>query len=345
MDKPRKRGISSKLTKAITSIYKKTRNYVRTHNNTSEEFETKEGLRQGGVLSPLLFNIMLDDVLKEIKSERKKIQVGYRNMQIVEIAESAFADDLVIYAKNEEDLQTNLDIWDAALSKRNMKINADKTKVMIIGRNDRKIEIKLRGKLIEQVETFKYLGININREGKEDAEINGRIENTTKLYYALSNSFLRKKEISERTKMSVYNAIYRPILMYGSESWVMDRRTESKIQAMEMRYLRAVKGVTRKDKIRNEVIRQDLKVEPIIETIKRQKMKWFGHMIRMEETRQTKRVWRARQTHKRGRGRPRKTWDTSVAESMKKSGVTWKEAENMAKDRGEWKRFVYNNSF
>lgn len=84
-----------------------------------------------------------------------------------------------------------------------MKINTDSTKVMIIGQEDINISIKLNEESIEHIEMFKYLGVKIQKYGKCHAEINKRIENINKLYYALNNTFIRRKEISIKTKMTV----------------------------------------------------------------------------------------------------------------------------------------------
>lgn len=285
---------------------------------------------------------MLDDAIKDLKNQTKKLHVGYRNMQVVEIAECAFADDLIVFAKNEQDLQTNLNLWKTALQQRNMKININKTKVMVIGKNNIKVEISLDGRKLEQVDTFKYLGVNIHKSGTEDVEVVGRIESTNKLYYALCNTFVKKKEITQKTKITVYNTVYKPVLTYGCETWNISKQMKSKIQTLEMKYLRAVKGVTRRDKIRNQKVREDLKVEPILEYMDRQKMKWFGHITRMGENRQVKRVWLARTTDKKTRGRPRKTWDNTVAECLKKRGKTWNEGTKLAKNKKEWTKFIHN---
>lgn len=334
------RGISNKLEKAIYSLYRNTRNYVRRGNLQSEEFVTKEGLRQGGVLSPTLFNIVLDDVIKETKSKTRKLQVGYRNMKIVELVECAFADDLMIYGKNEKELQMNLEIWKTALEKRSLRVNVAKTKVMTIGKKEANMEIKLDGKIVEQIEVFKYLGVSIHKDGREEAEINNRIENTTKLFYALNNTFIRRKEISQKTKMAVYNTIYKPILTYGGESWVLNSQMKSRLQTLEMKYLRGVKGISRRDKIRNEAVRSELNVEPILKSIEKQHLKWFGHIVRMEDERQTKRIWLAKSTQKRPKGRPRKTWDQVVAECLKDRGISWREGLKMAENREKWATFV-----
>lgn len=336
------RGIDQGLIGAIRSIYKNTRNYVRTGNLHSEEFITKEGLRQGGVLSPTLFNVIMDDAIKEVKDHVKKLNVGYRNMEQIQIAECAFADDLVVFAKNEKDLQNNLDIWEKALEVRNLKINVEKTKVMVIGPDSSKLNIQLNKKSVQQVGTFKYLGVNVHRDGKMDAEINARIESALKLYYALSNTFIRKKEISKKTKMTVYKTVFKPVLTYGSESWVLTKEAKRKLQTVEMKYLRAALGVTRRDRIRNDVIRTELEVEPLGKSIERNQLRWFGHLNRMNNRQQTKVIWQTKTLVKRPRGRPRQTWDNTVADILKERGTNWQEATRMAKDRFEWARFVHN---
>jgi hypothetical protein len=52
-------------------------------------------------------------------------------------------------------------------------------------------------------------------------------------------------------------------LLHGAESWTCTKREESKIQAMEMKFLRDIIGKTRRDRIRNDDIREQLKVDDI----------------------------------------------------------------------------------
>nr|CAI5830216.1 unnamed protein product [Callosobruchus analis] len=77
---------------------------------------------------------------------------------------------------------------------------------MTIGKDSVGDMIQLNGEEIEEVEDNKYLGVKIHKiqNGNNDAEINERIESTTKLYYAIVNNFIRKKEIIE-TKIMVCN--------------------------------------------------------------------------------------------------------------------------------------------
>ena len=82
-----------------------------------------------------------------------------------------FAADLMICAPNAGELQENLNIWEHKLRKRNIKINTSKTKVMrmTIGKEENNIKITLNQQEIEQADSFKYLGVAIDRDGNVES--------------------------------------------------------------------------------------------------------------------------------------------------------------------------------
>nr|CAI5827537.1 unnamed protein product [Callosobruchus analis] len=88
-----------------------------------------------------------------------------------------------------------------------MKINTEKTKTMTIGKGHVGKKIRVNGEELGEVKVLKYLGVKIHKNGKNDAEIKERIENTTKLYYKIANAFIRTKEVFTETKITVYNRI------------------------------------------------------------------------------------------------------------------------------------------
>ena len=123
-----------------------------------------------------------------------------------------------------------------------------------------------------------------------------------KTSYASNINFLKMREITEKTKIDVYKTIFCSILTHGCESWVLTNDIRSRIQAAEMKYLRGIKGITRRDVVRNEVMRQQLKVESILKKIHKQQLEWFGHLMRMNNSRPVKKVWQTRTTEKGKKG-------------------------------------------
>ena len=65
------------------------------------------------------------------------------------------------------------------------------------------------------------------------------------------------------TQMKFYKVVARPTLRYGSETWVTTTRDMIRLEAAKMRFLRSVKGYTRLDKIKSEVIRKQLQISGI----------------------------------------------------------------------------------
>ena len=91
------------------------------------------------------------------------------------------------------------------------------------------------------------------------------------------------KRMPVKLKGKVYRTVVRPAMLYGAETWATTKRQESRIEVNEMRMLRWMCGVTRKDKIRNEHIRGTTKVVQASRKITERRLKWYGHVMRMEE--------------------------------------------------------------
>jgi hypothetical protein len=78
--------------------------------------------------------------------------------------------------------------------------------------------------------------------------------------------------------MKFYKVIARPTLLYGSETRTTVKRDVNRLEAAEMRFLRSVKGYTRLDKIRSEVIRKDLEISGMQDVRSKYKQNWINHL-------------------------------------------------------------------
>lgn len=331
-----KRGVEKDLIHAIKALYHCCRSYVRCNNQESEMFETKTGLRQGCVLSPLLFAVVLDEVFKQCKKTTRPLTIGHWKMQKIQITELAFADDMAILGASERDLQHNVNVYATELRKKGMIINKEKSKTMVISTKQVKHSIKIGDTKLEQVEKYKYLGVIMQEDGKIDSEIEQRIGATGRLYNAIRKTFLEKKEIPKQTKVEIYKKVAVPVLTYSSESWTTTEKHQSRLTSMEMRFLRKIENKTKLDRIKNEVHRQNLKIKPIKHKIQQNQLRWLGHVMRMETNRLPKRAYEAR-IEKRRVGRPRKEWQEEVREAVQSRGVIWSEVTQLAGDRQGWR--------
>ena len=115
------------------------------------------------------------------------------------------------------------------------------------------------------------MGVQIQNNEKQ-AEVNERISTAMKTYYTLNRNFLRMRAVTENIKVNVYKSILCSIITCGSESWVLTKDIRSRIQAREIKYLRKIREITRRDRVRNEVARQELKVKPTLKKIHKQQL-------------------------------------------------------------------------
>ena len=81
--------------------------------------------------------------------------------------------------------------------------------------------------------------------------------------------------------MSIYQSIYVPALTYGHELWVVSERTRLRIQADENIFFRRVSELSLRDRVRSSVIREGLRVEPLLLRVEISQLRWLGHLIRM----------------------------------------------------------------
>lgn len=102
------KNVNEEIIQAIQSIYKETYNKVRTCNILSKEFMTSEKVRQRSVLSPLLFICAMDETIRKCKKSMEKCMIGYRNLKPVYMEACAFADDIILFANSDKNLEKKL---------------------------------------------------------------------------------------------------------------------------------------------------------------------------------------------------------------------------------------------
>ena len=101
------------------------------------------------------------------------------------------------------------------------------------------------------VRNFRYLGVTVSDNNDHQVEITQRINKINNNLYMLY-PLMKDRNIPRKVKTLIYTSILRPVLTYGHESWTLTSKTRSQIQAVEMKVLRLIKGVTRLDRLRNE---------------------------------------------------------------------------------------------
>ena len=127
--------------------------------------------------------------------------------------------------------------------------------------------------------------------------------------------------------------------MYGLETSAMTVRQARELEVSETKMLRWSLGWTRKDKIRNEKIRNLTGVEAITAKTREQRLRWFGHVKRREEDYVGKRVLEMEIEGRRGRGRQKTRWKDTIVKDMKELSLE----EEDVMDRNLWRCAIHGS--
>ena len=169
------------------------------------------------------------------------------------------------------------------------------------------MQVEVEGITIEQARETVYLGVRLGENGGMESELERRIGMAATTVGALREPVFGNKELSKEAKLRVYNVVVVPTLVYGCEAWVLKERDKSRVQAMKMKVLRGVVGVTRLDCVRNEEIRKGLKQEAVVAQVKRRREGWKGRVLENQGSIVEKGI-RGQVERRRPRRSPRKRW-------------------------------------
>ena len=127
----------------------------------------------------------------------------------------------------------------------------------------------------------------------------------------------KSSNISFATKYRLYQSLVVSILLYGCETWTLLADSERRIQAFETKCLRKLLGISYLEHWTNDQVRKKIKdlvgpQEPLLATVKRRKLIWFGHVMRHNTISKT--ILQGTLEGGRRRGRPKKNWVENVKE-------------------------------
>ena len=125
-------GIRGHVFNIIKDINKNDESCIKIGYQCTEPFHINQGVRQGCVLSPLLFNIFIADLVQKLDMVNGKVKVNNK-----EISSIFWADDIVIFSENENGLSAMTKVLDQYATENKLEINTDKTKIMICNKTGR----------------------------------------------------------------------------------------------------------------------------------------------------------------------------------------------------------------
>ena len=162
-------GVGGKLLKAVQSFYVNSWACVGVGNDVSEWFPVNVELRRGCVMSPWLFNVCMDGVVREVNARvlGKGLELLSANAGRFEINQLLFADDIALVADSGEKLCRLVSEFGIVCERRKLRVNVGNSKIMNCSRhgNGDRMHVILNGEPLEEVDCFKYLGSQVAANG------------------------------------------------------------------------------------------------------------------------------------------------------------------------------------
>ena len=337
----------------LQDLYMRQEAVVRIADGESNPGIIGRGVRQGCLISPLLFSIYAEVMMIEAFGDSENLDEEDIDIEDFEdgivvggkiVRDVRFADDQGMVSGTERGLQKLMNKLNDTAKKFNMKINVQKTKTMVVSRNEgRTVKIKIDDQEIEQVSNFKYLGSLISEDGRCLIDVKTRIA-------LAKDAFNKRKEfltggLSGTLKKRMVKVLVWPVAIYGCETWTLKKEEKDKLEALEMWLWRKLEKVNWSDRISNEeVLTMVNESRCLIETIRQRKKNWVGHVLRgnglLRDVLEGRMVEKARV----GRRREKMLDDLMIVPiegSKKKEKVlSYQKLKIKAEDRSGWRSWV-----
>ena len=219
-------GIPDHLTCLLRNLYTGQEATVRTGHGTTDWFQLGKGVCQGCILSPCLFNLYAEYIMRNtgLGEAQGGIKIASRNINNIR-----YADDTTLMAESKE-LKSLLMKVKEESEKVGLKLNIQKTKIMA---SSPITSWQIDGETVETVAEFIVLGSKIIADGDCSHEIKRHLLLARKVMTNLDN-ILKSRDITLPTKVCLVKAMVFPVVMYGCESWTIKKTECRRIDAFEL---------------------------------------------------------------------------------------------------------------
>uniref|UniRef100_A0A8B9W9G2 Reverse transcriptase domain-containing protein n=1 Tax=Bos mutus grunniens TaxID=30521 RepID=A0A8B9W9G2_BOSMU len=267
-------GIPDHLICLLRNLYAGQEATVRTGRGTTDWFQIGKGVHQGCILSPCLFNLYAEYIMRNAGLEETQtgIKIAGRNINHLR-----YADDTTLMAESEEELKSLLMKVKVESEKVGLKLNIQKMKIMA---SDPITSWEIDGETVETVSDFIFGGSKITTDGDSSHEIKRRLLLGRKVMTNLDSIF-KSRDITLPKKVHLIKAMVFPVVMYGCESWTVKKAECQRIDAFELWCWRRLLRVPWTARRSNQSILKEISPGISLEGMMlKLKLQYFGHLMR-----------------------------------------------------------------
>ena len=222
----------------LKTYYDQSKAIININGNESDLFRIGCGVKQGGILSPYLFNIMIDDLLKECLD--KNVGALYENINTCILA---YADDILLISPNDMHLQILLDICHKYSVEWKIKFNPAKSSIIDFSNNKTDREFRLGSQVLAYSKEIKYLGIIIDENLDFNRQYINKFNKVQKTVFSLKYLGLKTNSISPFLQSFIYKTYCLSTFTYGFENATINKSARDEINVKQNNLIRQILGM------------------------------------------------------------------------------------------------------
>jgi hypothetical protein len=200
---------------------------------------------------------------------------------------------------------------------------------------------------INFVKQATYLGHIIAEDLSDDHHLRTRMAKASQVFGALRQHLFGNKQVWREVKTRVLLTMVLPTMLDGAENCTISHTIMREMESLYHRLIRSCLRITpytqRKYKLTSETLLHRMKLQPLHHYVDLKVLQYAGHVQRMAPARLPKLITTSRPLGPQRRGRPAKSWEASVAESIKRKGIK-NEWRKLAEDKNTWKQLIRKKS-
>ena len=236
-------GITGNVFNILASMYTTDKCRIKIGNKMSPSFSINQGVRQGCVLSPTLFNLFLSDFEPLLAAES--------NIDRVEINENSllsgilWADDILLLSETKRGLQNQLNFLEKYTESKELKINVSKTKCLCFNTTGKLVRncFSINDDAIEDVNHFKYLGFVVSSNGKVSRGLKNLSDRANRAFFSLKSGLGSVYRQDVLLTLSLFDKAIKPILLYCSDFWGCHKHNLSEKGPIELTHCKICKDI------------------------------------------------------------------------------------------------------
>ena len=353
----RKYGIPPPLVNIIQSLHDGMKAEVTVNGATTDSIDVTNGLRQGCTIAPTLFNLYFNLVIAEwrrrcgcfgaevlYKCAGKLVGERTRRPLKTTVTELQFADDAALVGISREEIERAARVLDEVTSEWGLTVSLPKTKLLVVGASvEEDLQpISIRDEFIEVVSEFRYLAAIVEACGGVVNDMADRIARASRAFGALCKPVFKYGGLSLATNRMVYRAVVLGVLLYGAEAWVNKSAATQKLESFNNKCLRRILGITRAQQRTSNLtsiqVRRRFGAEEALEdVVAAKRLRWVGHVARMDDTRLPKKLLFGWLPQRRPAHRTKQRWRDKVRKDLKQFNIEEESWFRAAQERAQWR--------